>query len=68
MSKDTQLPVEEKLLTLREAATFCRVHPLTITRWARAGLLPVAARTPGGHRRYRESDLRKIMSVQGGES
>ena len=31
----------------------------TVTRWARSGLLP-AARTPGGHYRFRADDVRRI--------
>ncbi|MGW6498580.1 helix-turn-helix domain-containing protein [Nonomuraea angiospora] len=50
----------ERQYTRKEAADYCQVHPLTITRWARCGLLP-SVRTPGGHRRYRESDLRAVM-------
>lgn len=37
------------------------VDPKTVTRWARAGKLD-AIRTPGGHRRYRTSDVVAIMA------
>ncbi len=46
----------EPLWTTSEVATFFRVSPKTVTRWARRGLLP-RARTPGRHRRFRESDV-----------
>lgn len=42
----------EKLLTPGEVASRFRVDPKTVTRWAKAGLLPFI-QTPGGHRRYR---------------
>lgn len=64
---DNENAAEERLFRRGEAAKFCRVSTRTITRWADEGKLP-HVRNPGGHRRYRESDLRKIMSVQGGES
>jgi excisionase family DNA binding protein len=44
----------EKLLTPAQVARRFAVDPKTVTRWARAGLLPSIV-TPGGHRRYRES-------------
>lgn len=44
----------EKLLTPAEVAAIFSVDPKTVTRWAKAGLLP-SLRTPGGHRRYRKS-------------
>jgi excisionase family DNA binding protein len=42
---------QEKLLTPSEVAGRFRVDPKTVTRWAKAGLLP-CIKTPGGHRRY----------------
>lgn len=44
----------ENLLTPREVAKRFAVDPKTVTRWARTGKLP-SIKTPGGHRRYRES-------------
>lgn len=46
--------LKERLLTPREVAQRFAVDPKTVTRWAKAGKLP-SLRTPGGHRRYRES-------------
>jgi len=37
-----------------------RVDPKTVTRWAKAGKLS-AIRTLGGHRRYRESEVRSLL-------
>jgi len=37
-----------------------RVDPKTVTRWAKAGKLS-SIRTLGGHRRYRESEVRQLL-------
>jgi excisionase family DNA binding protein len=50
----------EALLTPAEVAALFRVDPKTVTRWARAGKL-TALRTLGGHRRYRESEVRDLL-------
>lgn len=52
---------EDERLTPREVAVLFRVDPKTVTRWANAGKLP-AIRTPGGHRRFRESDVRALLA------
>lgn len=52
----------ESLLTPGEVAQLFRVDPKTVTRWAKAGKLPAPLRTLGGHRRYRESDIRKLLA------
>ena len=58
-------PVEgEALLTPAEVASLFRVDPKTVTRWAKAGKL-TALRTLGGHRRFRESEVRGLL---GGEA
>jgi len=46
----------EKLLTPGEVALMFRVDPKTVTRWASAGRIG-SIRTPGGHRRFRESEV-----------
>ena len=50
----------EKLLTPSEVASLFRVDPKTVTRWAKAGKL-TSIRTLGGHRRYRESEVRNLL-------
>ncbi|WP_199042365.1 BldC family transcriptional regulator [Glycomyces salinus] len=56
------LPVEsEALLTPSEVAAMFRVDPKTVTRWAKAGKIS-AIRTLGGHRRYRESEIRALIN------
>jgi len=51
----------EKLLTPAECAALWRVDPKTITRWAKAGKLN-SVRTLGGHRRYKESEVRALLA------
>ncbi|NDJ33605.1 MAG: helix-turn-helix domain-containing protein [Chloroflexi bacterium] len=43
-------------ISLGEAASILGVHPSTVRHWADNGDLP-SQRTPGGHRRFRRSDL-----------
>lgn len=51
----------EALLTPSEVATLFRVDPKTVTRWAKSGKLS-SIRTLGGHRRYRESEVRELLN------
>lgn len=51
----------EPLLTPAEVAALFRVDPKTVTRWAKAGKLS-SIRTLGGHRRYRESEVRALLA------
>ena len=57
----------EALLTPAEVATLFRVDPKTVTRWAKAGKL-TSLRTLGGHRRYRESEVRSLLGGTGSAS
>ena len=57
----TRSPDAEPLLTPAEVAALFRVDPKTVTRWAKAGKLS-AIRTLGGHRRYRESEVRDLLN------
>ena len=50
----------EVLLTPAEVAALFRVDPKTVTRWAAAGRIG-SLRTPGGHRRFRESEVRALL-------
>ncbi|MDQ6716568.1 MAG: BldC family transcriptional regulator [Actinomycetota bacterium] len=52
----------EKLLTPAEVAEMFRVDPKTVTRWAKAGKL-TAIRTLGGHRRYFESEVSRLLGT-----
>lgn len=57
----TQIKPDNRLLTPAEVAAMLRVDPKTVTRWARGGKLS-SIRTPGGHRRYSESEVRGFLS------
>ncbi|MDD7965949.1 BldC family transcriptional regulator [Actinomycetospora lemnae] len=50
----------ERLMTPGEVAAMFRVDPKTVTRWASAGRIG-SIRTPGGHRRFRESEVRTLL-------
>ena len=54
----------ERLLTPGEVAALFRVDPKTVTRWASAGRIG-SIRTPGGHRRFRESEVRALLEGEG---
>jgi excisionase family DNA binding protein len=58
---NTPTPEAEALLTPAEVAAMFRVDPKTVTRWAKAGKLS-SIRTLGGHRRYRESEVKELLS------
>jgi excisionase family DNA binding protein len=53
--------VSERLLTPGEVASLFRVDPKTVTRWATAGRIG-SIRTPGGHRRFRESEVKALLA------
>jgi excisionase family DNA binding protein len=57
----TQTPQPEPLLTPGQVAELFRVDPKTVTRWAKAGKL-TSIRTLGGHRRYREAEVRELLA------
>ena len=57
----TQIKPDNRLLTPAEVAAMLRVDPKTVTRWARGGKLS-SIRTPGGHRRYSESEVRGFLN------
>jgi len=58
---------QEKLLTPAEVANLFRVDPKTVTRWAKAGKL-TSIRTLGGHRRYKESEVKALLITTTGRS
>lgn len=59
-SRTARVPQRDRLLTPGEVATLFRVDPKTVTRWASAGRIG-SIRTPGGHRRFRESEVRALL-------
>jgi excisionase family DNA binding protein len=59
----------ERLMTPGEVAALFRVDPKTVTRWAIAKRID-CVRTPSGHRRFREADVREFLrpeSERGGK-
>lgn len=50
----------DRMLTPGEVAALFRVDPKTVTRWAAAGRIG-SIRTPGGHRRFRESEIKALL-------
>ena len=51
----------DKLLTIKEVQKMLNVSKTTLQRWDNNGKL-IAVRTEGGHRRYKESDINKLMN------
>lgn len=54
-------------LTPAEVARIFRVDPKTVSRWAKQGRL-ASFKTPGGHRRFRESDVRCYLTERQAEA
>jgi excisionase family DNA binding protein len=50
----------DRFLTTSEVAVLFRVHAKTVARWARTGRI-TSVRTPGGHHRYWESEIRRML-------
>ena len=48
-------------LRAAQAAAILQVHPKTIARWSKQGLLR-SQRTLGGHRRYPEPAIRQLLA------
>lgn len=62
------MPAEQdRLLTPGEVAALFRVDPKSVTRWAQSGKLS-RLRTPGGHARFRESEVRALLEKEGGDA
>lgn len=56
----------DRLLTLDETKNLLGVSKSTLQRWDREGRL-VAQRTDGGHRRYRQSEIERLIGESSGE-
>jgi excisionase family DNA binding protein len=55
---------QDRLLTPGEVARLFRVDPKTVTRWAQSGRIN-RIRTPGGHSRFSESEVRRLLEENG---
>ncbi len=58
---------QEVLLTPAEVASLFRVDPKTVTRWAKSGKL-TSIRTLGGHRRYKDSEVKALLNSVSGNN
>lgn len=56
----------EKLYAPREVAAMFRVTPKTVSRWADLGRIAFI-RTPGGHKRFRESEVNRKLKEELGD-
>ncbi|MFQ5613367.1 MAG: helix-turn-helix domain-containing protein [Anaerolineae bacterium] len=56
-------PKEVKWLSLQEASQMLGVHASTLRQWADSGKV-YTVRTPGGHRRFAESDIRALLEPE----
>jgi len=57
-------PVQDEWLTLGQAATYLGVAQSTMRKWTDSGRV-VSFKTPGGHRRYKRSDLDQFLDRSG---
>lgn len=58
---------EKKWLSLKEASKLLGIHPVTLRIWSDAGKIP-CTRTPGGHRRFAEEDIRELYENEPGRA
>jgi DNA-binding transcriptional MerR regulator len=59
------LPAADALMLSREVAALFGVGIAAVSRWERAGLI-VSVRTPGGGKRYRVSEVNRLLREHGG--
>lgn len=55
--------MNKKILSITEAAEYVGVFSLTLQNWEKKGLIK-AFRTPGGHRRFKRSELDRIIGLE----
>ncbi len=63
--RDTSESFSTRWITLGQACKLLGVNESTLRRWADAGHVR-SFRTPGGHRRFSEEDLRALVAGRGG--
>ena len=56
------MDVPARWLLTAEAAAILKVHPHTVSRWAREGKITVQ-RTLGGHSRFGEPEIRALAAT-----
>lgn len=67
MTRKTHIEQEQaespnKLISVRRVAELLGVVPSSVHRYEKEGRLPSAQLTPGGQRRWRLSDIQKVVS------
>ncbi len=62
LAVEPDAPIAGPLMTPGEVAALFRVDPKTVTRWAAAGRIS-SVRTPGGHRRFVEAEIRMLLAA-----
>ena len=60
-NREPDLMDGDSLLTPGQVAKAFSVDPKTVTRWAAAGRIS-SIKTPGGHRRFRASEVRALLA------
>lgn len=60
---ESPFDVSETMFALGEAAERLGVHPVTLRRWSESGKIR-SVRTPGGHRRFPESEIRRLTGME----
>lgn len=53
---------EEELIGTRLVAKLLGVGPASVRRYERSGRLPAVQETPGGHRKWRKSDVVALLA------
>ncbi len=56
--------MKDRIFSISKAARYLDVFPLTLRNWEKKGKIR-AFRTPGGHRRFRKSDLDALFGIEG---
>jgi len=64
--RQSSRPQGDRLLISSEVAEMFRVDVKTVNRWVKLGKIP-HIRTPGGHSRFRESEVLAILSGENGD-
>ncbi len=59
--------IESNWMTLGQASRLLGIHPTTLRAWVDAGMVH-AFLTPGGHRRFKESELRAFVESRGSDA
>jgi MerR family transcriptional regulator, light-induced transcriptional regulator len=62
VSKYPEVLIVTEILSTREVAALLKVSEATVKRWSDANMI-TCLRTPGGHRKFRRQDIRKLIGL-----